>query len=86
MVMRRSIAEDCKMARPIVKSWRPEDIALLLELAASGATLLRASAALGRPISSVRKKAHQLGTTFPGVRQVRAALRETGAIEPSRPR
>lgn len=72
------------MSKPIVKSWRPEDVALLLKLAASGATLLRASAALGRPITSVRKKAHQLGTKFPGVRQVRAALRETGAIE--RPR
>jgi hypothetical protein len=72
------------MSKPIVKSWRPEDVALLLKLAASGATLLRASAALGRPIASVRKKAHQLGMTFPGVRQVRAALRDTGAIE--RPR
>jgi hypothetical protein len=74
------------MARPIVKAWTPEDVAILLKLGAAGASLMRASAALGRPLTSVRKKGHQLGIAFPGVRKVRAALRQTGAIEQVRPR
>jgi len=58
-----------------------KDIAKLLELAAAGATLLRASAALRRPASSVTKKATELGKSFPGAQRVRALLRASGAIE-----
>jgi hypothetical protein len=35
--------------RPINKTWTPEDIARLISLAESSATVLRAVAALGRP-------------------------------------
>jgi PII-like signaling protein len=68
----------------LTKLWTTEDVALLLRLEASGATLLRAFAALGRHSSAVTKKANQLGKSFPGVRKVRADLRQSGAIEPLR--
>lgn len=65
---------------PTSKSWKPEDVARLIELADSGATLLRACAALGRPATSVARKAREVGKSFPGVRKVRAALKVSGAI------
>jgi hypothetical protein len=61
--------------------WTSEDVAKLMVLASAGATLLRASAALRRPSSSVTGKAKELGQSFPGVRGVRALLRKSGAIE-----
>lgn len=64
----------------ITKFWTPEDIAHLLRLEASGATLFGAAAALGRQTTSVQKKAHQLGKSFPGARAVKASLRKSGAI------
>jgi hypothetical protein len=72
--------------RPLTRQWTTEDIAKLISLVESGASLARASAALGRNGNSVQKKARQLGLRFPGARAVRASLREAGAIEPSRRR
>jgi hypothetical protein len=69
------------MKNPLIKRWTDDDVALLKKLAQEGATLMRASAALGRPSISVRKKARQLGLELPGVRTVRANLRNAGAIE-----
>lgn len=69
------------MPRITRRSWKPEEVARLQDLAAGGATLLRACAATGRPMGTVKKKASDLGLNFAGVRQVRAALRATGAIE-----
>ena len=68
--------------RPLTRQWTNEDVAKLTQLIESGATLTRASAALNRNGNSVQKKARQLGLLFPGVRAVRASLRESGAIEP----
>jgi GcrA cell cycle regulator len=61
--------------------WTPEHIARLEELARSGASAARASAALRRTISSVRIKANSLGTPFPSVRQAKTdrAAREAEA-------
>ncbi len=70
------------MPGPITKLWQPADVARLLTLADSGASLMRASAALGRTTMSVQKKANQLGTSFAGVRKVRAELRASGALDP----
>jgi hypothetical protein len=53
----------------------------LIELAEGGATLMRASAALGRSSTSVQKKARSLGKEFAGVRKVRADLRANGVLE-----
>lgn len=66
---------------PITRPWTDDDIAKLRKLAAAGATLMRASAALNRAGTSVQKKARSLGIRFPGVRQVRADLRAHGTLE-----
>jgi hypothetical protein len=68
--------------RPLTRQWTDEEVAKLTRLLESGATLARASGALNRNGSSVQKKARELGLKFPGVRAVRASLRESGAIEP----
>lgn len=70
--------------RLLAKPWDTEDIARLKELVDSGATALRAAAALGRPVPSVKKKARELGTPLPGLRDVRANMRDRGAIEDRR--
>jgi hypothetical protein len=44
------------MKRMISKAWTREDLDRLLDLAEAGATLLRASAALGRHSTAVQKK------------------------------
>lgn len=68
--------------RPLTRQWTEDDVAKLAKLLESGATLTRASAALNRNSSSVQKKARELGLKFPGVREVRAGLRQSGALEP----
>jgi hypothetical protein len=61
--------------RPINKTWTPEDIARLIGLAESGATVLRAAAALRRPATAVQNKARQLGKPLIGIRASKAAIR-----------
>lgn len=61
--------------RPINKTWTSEDIARLIELAESGATVLRAAAALRRPATAVQNKARELGKPLIGIRKSRAAAR-----------
>lgn len=72
--------------RLLAKPWDTEDIAKLKELVDSGASALRAAAALGRPLTSVKRKANDLGISLPSVRKVRADLRAKGAIEDLRHR
>lgn len=72
--------------RLLAKPWNTEDVARLKELVGSGATALRAAAALGRPITSVKRKAYDLGLTLASVRKIRADLRQRGAIEERRRR
>lgn len=67
--------------RLLAKPWNTEDVTRLKELVGSGATALRAAAALGRPITSVKRKAYDLGLTLASVRKIRADLRQRGAIE-----
>lgn len=61
--------------RLLNKTWTPEDIARLISLAESGATVLRAAAALRRPAAAVRTKARELGKPLVGAREARAATR-----------
>lgn len=68
--------------KPLTKKWTDEEIVRLNELADSGATLMRAAAALNRATGTVQKKARELGKKFPGMREVREGLRDAGAIEP----
>jgi hypothetical protein len=70
--------------RLLAKPWDTEDVAKLKALADNGASALRAAAALGRPATSVKRKANDLGIPLAGVRQVKAELRDRGAIEDRR--
>jgi hypothetical protein len=45
-------------------SWSEDDSKRVIELAAAGASAVRASAALDRSISAVRTQASKLGTPF----------------------
>lgn len=62
--------------QPISRTWTDEDIAKLRDLAARGATRLRAAAALGRGTASIQKKARELGLSFPGTRETKASARD----------
>lgn len=66
--------------QPITRAWLDADLEKLNQLHAEGATLLRACAALKRPMASVKKRARELGLHFAGVREVR---REMNAREPT---
>lgn len=81
----RILWEALPMSRMITKAWTPEDLVHLEELVASGATLLRASAALGRRSTAVQKKASELGKPLSGVRIVRARMRKATADSVSNP-
>ena len=72
--------------RLLAKPWDTEEVARLRALVDSGATALRTAAALGRPITSVKRKAYDLGIPLPSVRKVRADLRDKGVIEDRRHR
>jgi hypothetical protein len=66
---------------PITKPWTPDDVAKLIALAEKGASLMRASAALGRKTSAVQKKAREIGRPLAGVRKIKAGLRASGVID-----
>jgi hypothetical protein len=61
--------------RPINKTWTPQDIARLTSLSDSGATVLRAAAALRRPAMAVQNKARELWKPLVGIRASMAAIR-----------
>lgn len=62
--------------KPLSRQWTEAEIARLRELAAKGATVLRASAALSRSSSSVTKMARTLGLELAGVRAAKAINRQ----------
>jgi GcrA cell cycle regulator len=57
-------------------AWTEEDNARIRELAAKGASTIRAAAALKRSRLAVRDQARKLGTPFPTVRDLRKRLAE----------
>jgi hypothetical protein len=57
--------------RPLTRRWTPEDDELLKDLAARGASLVRAAAALKRKKPTVRERARKLGCPFPPLYVVR---------------
>ena len=67
--------------RPITSPWTPEQDERLKLLAAQKATATRASAALNKPISSVRIRARKLGLSFPGIREMKAKIRALAEAE-----
>jgi transposase-like protein len=72
------------MRTSITRNWSDDDIARLIALSESGASVARAAAALNRRTGSVQKKARELGKPLLGTRQMRAAARaiqgETGVL------
>jgi hypothetical protein len=70
------------MHKPNITHWTEGEIRLLKEFVRTGATPLRAAAALKRTMVSVKAKARLLGTPFPTVNQfkkTRAAKYEAAA-------
>ena len=63
--------------------WTPEQIEKLQALVASGASATRAAAALNRKVFAVKKKANDLGTPFPSVREIRAKLKAAFESDPN---
>ena len=66
--------------RPLIRKWTEAEIDQLKSLIENGATAMQAAAALRRNISSVQRKARELGKELPEVRKVRANLRVSGAL------
>lgn len=63
--------------------WTPEQIEKLQALVASGASATRAAAALNRKVLAVKKKANDLGTPFPTLRETRAKLKAAFESDPN---
>jgi GcrA cell cycle regulator len=61
--------------------WTPEDDERLKELAAQGASILRAAAALKRSQTVVRQRARKLGCPLPGRAETR---KKSAAIQAGR--
>jgi hypothetical protein len=61
--------------------WTPEQTARLEQLRDSGASAVRAAAALGRKVNAVSLKAKKLGKPFPNQRKARSerAAKEAAA-------
>ncbi|QUS38077.1 hypothetical protein RPMA_03820 [Tardiphaga alba] len=58
--------------KPLSKVWTDQDIQRLRELAAEGATAMRAASALNRRSESVKKAARQHGLKLVGTREAKA--------------
>jgi hypothetical protein len=61
--------------KQVVRPWTDADIARLRELAAGGATAMRAAAALGRNSNAVKKMAREHELKLVGTREAKAAIR-----------
>jgi hypothetical protein len=60
-------------------AWTDEENEGLKGLATSGASMVRAAAALGRSMISVRDQARKLGTPFPSLRIARGRWTEASS-------
>ena len=60
---------------PLYRPWTPSDDEELKRLAALGATVLRATAALNRRSQTVRKRASELGVQLVGMREAKRRVR-----------
>jgi hypothetical protein len=77
--------EKTAMPRTTKLSWTPEQVARLEDLVASGASAVRAAAALRRSIISVQTRARELGMPFPprrALKKNRIAKEAEAALRP----
>ena len=72
------------MPHPTKLSWTPEELARLEALIDSGASAIRAAAALNRKIVVVQNKARQIGKPFPQRRAVKKEMLAKAAEAVSR--
>lgn len=68
---------------PLCRKWSESEDAELRHLAETGATLLRATAALNRRENIVRKRARELGLHLVGTREAKRRIRLLGELESS---
>jgi len=64
------------VARITIRTWTPDQITKLTTLAASGASVIRISAAVNKAPSSIRQKAKELGLEVRTLREIRAKMRD----------
>jgi hypothetical protein len=58
------------------KAWTEADCERLKAMVAAGASVMRASVALGRPLIAIRNKARELGLRFPTEFETRRKIRK----------
>lgn len=66
---------------PIYRPWSPSDDEDLRRLASLGATVLRATAAMGRRSQTIKKRARELGVELVGMREAKRRVRELAERE-----
>ena len=64
------------MRKNLTAHWTEDDTCRLRQFVESGTSPLRAAAALGRSMTSVKNRARLLGTPFPNERKVRKISKE----------
>lgn len=60
---------------PLYRPWSQSDDDELRRLAAAGATVLRATAAMGRRSQTIKKRAGELGVKLVGMREAKRRVR-----------
>lgn len=60
---------------PIYRPWSSSDDEALKRLASLGATVLRATAAMGRGSQTIKKRARELGVELVGMREAKRRVR-----------
>jgi len=69
--------------QPISRPWSQNDDEELGRLAAQGATVLRATAAMGRRSQIIKKRAAELGLKLVGMREAKRRVRALAELEAS---
>lgn len=70
------------MKRITKRTWTPLQEARLTELADSGASIIRISAALNKTVSAIRGRAKELGVDIRSFREIRKAIRDAAREAP----
>lgn len=66
---------------PIYRPWSQSDDEELRRLAGLGATVLRATAAMGRRTQTIKKRARELGIELVGMREAKRRVRALVELE-----
>ena len=69
--------------QPLYRPWSENDDETLRRLATEGATVLRATAAMGRRSQIIKKRAAELGLKLIGMREAKRRVRALAELEAS---